>query len=118
MRSVMHRIASHLPVPDVSPWRMWGMPTDQPAPWHHTTMMSPSQTLPSCKSVHCTMDSHLKARDVAGDVRLGLHSALHCPLSHLDLSCGHVVGGGVVPANGVDQARVVYIAVKLDLEWL
>ena len=40
---------------------------------------------------------------------------MHCLLSHLDLSCGNVVRGGVVPANGVDQARVVYVAVKLDL---
>ena len=37
MRSVMHRIASPLPVSDVSPQLMWVMPTDQPAPWHHTS---------------------------------------------------------------------------------
>lgn len=70
-----------------SPGSSGVMPTDQPALWHHTS---------------CLLHKHSRAVNPF-------------TVSHLDLSCGHVVRGGVVPANGVDQARVVYIAVKLDL---
>ena len=86
-----------------------------------------------CHPLECQGDANWSSRPLAAqcamfpfvntlELQIRSRSAIFLTLiwvdlsfSHLDLSCWNVVRGCVVPANGVDQARVIYIAVELDL---